>query len=72
MAVTRIIYVCETCLSISNAPGECHGTKMLKVDAGEPGSERSKPIIGEEGRLKSHAPRWWVERRGPLGEASLE
>lgn len=57
----RIIYVCEVCLLISTEPGEHHGRPMFRCDAGEPGSERSRPLMTPDGELKTHAPAWWVE-----------
>lgn len=57
----RIVYVCHVCLRVSPEADECHGQPMHGVDCGPPGSELCRPIMGEHGRPKAHAPRWWVE-----------
>lgn len=67
MAATRIIYVCEKCLTVQDTPLDCCNHTMIKIDAGEPGSERSKPVMTKSGELRSRAPRWWIERHGPIG-----
>lgn len=72
MAATRVIYVCETCLTVWETPCRCCEGELLRIDAGEPGSRRSKPIMTEDGELRSRAPRWWVERHGPLGGVASE
>lgn len=57
----RIVYVCPTCLVISEQPLLDHPHLMYECDAGAPGDERSKPIMTPEGQVLTHAPRWWVE-----------
>ncbi len=64
MATARIVYLCRHCFAASEAAGDCAGCghAMVRCDAGEPGSERSRPLYDAEGRLLTHAPRWWLER----------
>lgn len=69
MPAERVIYICENCFKASDAEGECCGHAMIRCETGEPGSERSRPLYAEDGRLRSHAPRWWLERH-QRGQAS--
>jgi hypothetical protein len=62
MSASRIVFICERCLSSDDSPGECCDHPRVRYDAGEPGSALSQPLYDEEGRLRSHAPRWWLER----------
>jgi len=57
----RIIYVCPTCLTISEQPLPDHPHQMSRCNAGIPGDEKSKPIMTPDGGIVTHAPRWWVE-----------
>jgi hypothetical protein len=64
MVDARVIYLCEICFRVTDKPEEClEGHRMIRCDVGEPGSERSRPLYDEEGRLKTHAPLWWLERQ---------
>ena len=58
----RIVYVCPKCLRMSWELEECHGQPMYECDAGVPGDKRSQPIMTTNGRLVTHAPRWWVDK----------
>jgi len=58
----RVIYICQECFTISEEPRADGDHKMVRVDAGAPGDERSRPLIDEKGNLKTRAPVWWVER----------
>lgn len=58
----RVIYICPECFTIAENLRECCEHNMIRVDAGVPGDERSKPLIDEGGNLKTRAPVWWVER----------
>ncbi len=58
----RIVYVCPVCLLVSDHQERHHDRLMCECDAGAPGDERSKPLIGPSGELVTHAPRWWVEK----------
>lgn len=65
MAAERIVFICKRCLTAAEEAGECCGQARLRCNAGEPGSARSRPLYDEEGRLLTHAPRWWVEQQVP-------
>ncbi|MBS1253676.1 MAG: hypothetical protein MAG451_02729 [Anaerolineales bacterium] len=58
----RIIYVCQECFTITEKQRTCCEHDMVRIDAGTPGDERSKPLRDAQGNLKSRAPVWWVER----------
>jgi hypothetical protein len=58
----RIVYVCPTCLLVSDRQDWHHDQLMRQCDAGVPGDEQSKPIMTPAGDLVTHAPRWWVEK----------
>ncbi len=58
----RIIYICQECFTIATRSQTCCERKMIRIDAGVPGDERSKPLMDEYGNLKTRAPVWWVER----------
>lgn len=62
MAEQRIIYICPECFTMAEDPQAGCEHKMLRVDAGDPGDQRSKPLMDAEGNLKTRAPVWWVER----------
>jgi hypothetical protein len=62
MSESRIVFICERCLLAAGSAGECCDQPRTRYDAGEPGSEMSQPLYDEEGRLLTHAPRWWLER----------
>jgi len=57
----RVIYVCTQCLRISPNEATCHNEAMIECDCGLPGDERSRPVMTAQGKLVTHAPRWWVE-----------
>jgi hypothetical protein len=56
-----IFYICPICFEVYETGGECHGHVRVCCDVGEPGDERRKPEINGGGRLKSRAPRWFLE-----------
>jgi hypothetical protein len=64
---TRIpFYLCPTCFAATDTHPERHRHPMVWCDAGEPGSERRKPLTDERGKLQTAAPRWFVEALGWL------
>ena len=64
MTETRVVYICDHCMTAAEREENCCGHTMVRYDAGTPGSERSKPLYTPDGRLRTHAPRWWLERHG--------
>ena len=53
-------YICPVCFKASETRIECHDHLMIPCNADSP--EDCKPIIGEDGTLKTRAPRWFVRR----------
>jgi len=66
MNINSTFYICPICFEVSESEREHHGRPMIRCDAGQPGDERRKPVINGNGRLKSHAPRWFLEAVGSL------
>jgi hypothetical protein len=54
-------YICPVCFVTSETPVECHGHWMIRCDAFDLDDERRKPAMSPRGRLKSRAPRWFIE-----------
>jgi hypothetical protein len=59
-------YLCPICFEVSESQRAHHGRLMLQCNPGQPGDERRKPVISGDGRLHSHAPRWFLEAIGAL------
>lgn len=55
--------MCERCFKVATEVRDCCQSDMVECNAGEPGSPRSQPLYSADGELRSHAPRWWLERR---------
>ena len=51
-------YICPVCFAAADEPVECHGHLMVACDAANP--EDCKPLMDDQGNLKSRAPRWFV------------
>lgn len=66
MKSATAFYLCRMCFKVSETEVVCHDHPMVLVDPGEEGDERRKPLLDEEGRLKSQAPRWFLEALGFL------
>ncbi len=58
----RIVYMCEVCFAVSDKPTLHHGQPMIECDAGCPGDDVTRPVVDEQGRILTHAPKWWVFR----------
>ncbi len=59
---SRTIYMCRQCLRASDVPGECHGEPMVECCCGYPGDFGTRPVTEADGRIVTHAPRWWAEQ----------
>ncbi len=64
MNAERLFYLCPTCFEASEIDSECHRHRMIACDAGDWDDERRKPIIDDDGHLRSRAPRWFLEAVG--------
>ncbi|HEX6386071.1 MAG TPA: hypothetical protein VF177_15480 [Anaerolineae bacterium] len=66
MDTIRVFYLCPTCFAVSETAGRCHNHVKVCCSPGRPGDERRKPLMDADGRLKSRAPRWFLEAIQPL------
>ena len=51
-------YICPVCFKAAAERLECHGHLMIPCNAEKP--EDCKPLMDDEGNLKTRAPRWFV------------
>lgn len=58
---SMIFYLCPACFYASATQDGEHEHPLLRVDPGQPGEERRKPLIDKEGRILDPAPRWFHE-----------
>ena len=54
-------YICPICFTVSETPGYHHERPMLHCEELPVGHDRLKPIMDQEGDLKTQAPRWFLE-----------
>lgn len=66
MKSAYLFYLCPTCFEATQDEEQGHRHGMLLCDPGPPGDERRKPLADESGRLKTRAPRWFLEAVGWL------
>jgi hypothetical protein len=52
-------YICPTCFTAAEQRLICHGHLMMPCYAESP--EECKPMMDNDGQLKSRAPRWFVK-----------
>jgi hypothetical protein len=62
-----MLYLCPNCYTPGEAPGACPmcGHEMLGCRPGDPDDPCRKPLIDSAGRVRTRAPRWWLEKRLP-------
>jgi hypothetical protein len=61
MNTSLVFYLCPTCFYASETSDEGHEHALLRVDPGQPGNERRKPLINHDGLILSPAPYWFYE-----------
>jgi hypothetical protein len=54
-------HICPVCFTTSEEPGVHHGHEMVHCRRLPVGHDRLKPIFDESGRLKTRAPRWFLQ-----------
>ena len=64
--VPQMLYICPICFRASSEVDVCHNRPMFCCDAGDWGDECRKPLIAPDGRILTHAPRWWLQHRSEL------
>lgn len=57
----NVFYLCAVCFMVSESRDECHGHWMVRCDALDLADERRRPEISPRGRIKSRAPRWFLD-----------
>ena len=55
-------YICTLCFSTSEDPASCHGQARVHCGTFKPGDIPLKPLMDDEGNLKSDAPRWFLKQ----------
>lgn len=58
----EIVYLCPKCLQGQEAAGPCpnDGTQLIECEPGSRDDPARRPIIDNEGRVLTRAPRWWL------------
>ncbi len=64
MSTVYLFYICPTCFNACEDLKECHEHQMMGCDPGELGHERRKPMMDATGRIRTRAPRWYLEAAG--------
>jgi hypothetical protein len=68
MRTGSAFYLCSVCFTASEHQDVCHEHAMTLFNPGNPGDLRRRPLQNGLGRLKTMAPRWYLERFGWLPE----
>lgn len=55
-------YLCSICFSTNEEPAQCHNLPMVHCGSFQPGDFDLKPLMDEDGNLKSDAPRWFLQQ----------
>lgn len=65
MIETSVVYICPRCLNSEEEEGPCGvcGTEVLVCETGSIGDRSRCPLIDEQGRVRTRAPRWWLMKR---------
>ena len=68
MKFESAFYLCPVCFTASEHRDRCHDHVMIHFDPGNPEDFRRKPLFDEQGKLRSQAPRWFLEGLGWIPE----
>ena len=68
MANDSIFYLCPICFAVCESKIACrsHHHRMIWCDPIRLSDEQRKPLVDADGRLASHAPRWFLEAIGAI------
>ena len=73
MAGDSEFYLCPICFAVYETEIACkaHNHRMIGCDPVRLTDEQRKPLMDADGRLASHAPRWFLEAIGafPVGNS---
>jgi hypothetical protein len=64
MNFTSAFYLCPICFMASEHRERCHDHDMILFDPGNLEDFRRKPLFTARGKLRSQAPRWFLEGIG--------
>jgi len=64
MKFVSAFYLCPVCFIASEHQDRCHDHNMVLFDPGNPEDFRRKPLFTTQGKLRSQAPRWFLEGIG--------
>ncbi|MGD8813833.1 MAG: hypothetical protein PVI78_05095 [Anaerolineales bacterium] len=57
------IYICSRCLTAEGEPGACQqcGLQLIACQPGAKDDPQRRPLMDDQGNLRSHAPIWWLK-----------
>lgn len=58
-------YICPICFMTAGTPRSHHRRPMICFSSLRPGDDLLKPLMDEEGRLATRAPRWFLDSVRP-------
>jgi hypothetical protein len=58
------IYLCPSCLTPADSGGPCRncGETVIECKPGDPDDPCRRPLIDDQGRVRTRAPLWWVRQ----------
>lgn len=65
----QTLYICPMCFQTCESQKMCHEHLMICCEPGEWGDARRRPVMDSQGRLRSAAPRWFLEATGRMQAA---
>ncbi len=57
----QAFYLCPTCFETSETFDRRHPHNMIRVEPAGLDDEQRRPILDDEGRVMTRAPRWFLE-----------
>ena len=56
------IYICPRCFEAQDSDGHCSkdGTKLISCRPGHPDDPCRRPLVDEDGKIRTRAPIWWL------------
>lgn len=61
------VYLCPNCYTAGDAPGPCSscGHQVVECRPGDADDPCRRPLEDGQGRIRTRAPRWWLEKTLP-------
>jgi len=68
------VFLCPRCLTAADMPGDCSvcGTHRVGCRPGDLDDPCRRPLIDSQGRIRTRAPRWWLNHTVALLAEILE